>query len=593
MPESCAKYREWLSVEYYRLLAWGKAAGIIEDEHGEKIGISLGADPLELITIVSRIDIILRDFTDLNARYNELHPEKAYGGTTAVDAKAAREEARDKDVTTQILSLELAYNKTKKKRDHMLGTNHVRASASALWELGKNPKRFRWVMRDEKTFTELLKDLRFQRKRLQELISDYQARTILDHVSKTYLEILQTKEGIDELKTLLEATKLIPEYTADSSENDKAGASHNEVLGNLVRLKSLNVQRGELSVDEILKETFQRFEDLKDPRTDSDGRIRATLKDSGIERQVWIEWKRYKTEWLNHDDKYAQIHPATVKRTAALAKMLNLPKPPSFSTPHCLGFFDDKKRGQPETRFGWIFQLPKSATPATELKSLLNMIKERQSSTPSLNVRIALASELSSSVLYLHSVNWLHKAIRSANILFQADGKDTNLKKFFLSGFDYSRPGEKNATSEIGDNLPRTEIYRWPTIQGNPPRAEGTQLSRKTYDIYALGLLLLEIVCWKPLHEILKLEKHLDDLGYEETSGIRKMLLETNPDILNDLKISVGEKLHGVIKKCVVAHGAEGFGVEEDEDQDSGAVGLRLQDAFMKDAVDVLKSIRV
>jgi hypothetical protein len=71
-----------------------------------------------------------------------------------------------------------------------------------------------------------------------------------------------------------------------------------------------------------------------------------------------------------------------------------------------------------------------------------------------------------------------------------------------MSGFEYSRPRSTKPTSRSLN--PRWDIYRWPTIQNGVPK-EGT--SRKRYDIYSFGLLLLEIAHWQPLHKLLCLKK--------------------------------------------------------------------------------------
>lgn len=62
MPESCIKYRELLIVEYNTLISWASAVGVIDDDTGEKIAVSLGADPLEMLAHVSRIEKLLLDF---------------------------------------------------------------------------------------------------------------------------------------------------------------------------------------------------------------------------------------------------------------------------------------------------------------------------------------------------------------------------------------------------------------------------------------------------------------------------------------------------------------------------------------------------
>jgi hypothetical protein len=98
----------------------------------------------------------------------------------------------------------------------------------------------------------------------------------------------------------------------------------------------------------------------------------ATIKTEGL-RQFWIEWKPHKKEYLDPNDDKPQTHPITLKRTAALAEMLKLPKPSEFSTLHCLGFFDDLERGSREQRSGWMFEIPAPVSSTTKLVSLYDI----------------------------------------------------------------------------------------------------------------------------------------------------------------------------------------------------------------------------
>jgi hypothetical protein len=187
--------------------------------------------------------------------------------------------------------------------------------------------------------------------------------------------------------------------------------------------------------------------------------------------------------------------------------------------------------------------------------------------------------------------DWLHKAIRSDNVVFTSDGGQPNLGKPVLSGFEYSRPTGKSHTSERGEEpIAVRDLYRWPEIQGlhvTDPR------SRKTYDMYALELLLLEIAYWQPLYKILYLQRQ--NIGFTAAKEVRNNLLKTKASLLDKLQDLVGDGYYRVVHKCIVAHENDGsaFGVREDEDQTNSTVGLRLYEAFLKEVIEVLQTIRV
>lgn len=588
MPESCEKFRVMLSIEHHKLLAWAKAAGLIETEKRQKISVSLGANPVELMDVVDRIKIILNDFIEYNARYTELHPERS---TTAQQQEAARTVAQSRDFAEEVTSLTISYEKTKEKGRgfHSRWHDGVQAVRNSF----KNPlKRVRWVMKDEAEYEGLLKDLNFYTERLRQMMDDYHSHEMLSSVNKSYLEIVQTRKLTQEVKRLFEASRVLLDYSSQPSAQSSSGWQQ-DTLRDLARLRYLNVPAEELDTSE-LENMYTDFERLTiQPYQVGSQKPMADLTVGGSTKVVWIEWKPYKEEWLSDEDERMQIHPATVKRTAAMAKMLGLPKPKQFSTPNCIGFFDDRKRKISSEngidQFGWIFEVPASTK---SLASLFDILSDADRPRPSLNTRIALASDLASSVLYMHAVNWLHKAIRSSNVVIPVDENgNLDYSRRILSGFEYSRPDSSDHTTESGPPSVTTDMYRWPSVQGDHPR-DGANRSRKTYDVYSLGLLLLEIAYWEPLHRILKMVDY-PNIGWDKAEDVRETLLETEASLLAQLKMSVGEKYHGVVKKCIVAHGQDAFGVEEDEDQEGGAIGWKLQEAFMDGVVNELQAIKL
>ena len=105
-----------------------------------------------------------------------------------------------------------------------------------------------------------------------------------------------------------------------------------------------------------------------------------------------------------------------MKRCAALAEMLKLPKPEDFCTLNCLGFFDEIKLiARASQVFGWVFEMPPGSTEGTAPYSLFEIMGK--TSRPSLTHRAELASKLESCLMHFHAVNWLHKAFRSDNII--------------------------------------------------------------------------------------------------------------------------------------------------------------------------------
>lgn len=400
MPETCAALRLRLIMEYNNLLVWGKVAGLIENEEGSKISSILGADQLVMASILSEIRFLLESFAELNGRYKELKP---YGNKEEQDQAGSH--AATIDLGKEVSSMTLLYERTKTKRPHPWDVTKFIAASKKLGAMMKHPNRIVWAVVDESNFKTLLKRLHELVAHLHGLMGGHQIQTLLDTTRKTYLEMVQVRSSVSELKSLMIAAVLLGSQ-GYQQRND-------QILRELARLKNLNAplsQNGENPDSTCIK-----AEQLKYLRENSlQAWTKATYVKPGCSpRRVWIEWKQYTMEHVQGDDSHdLKIHPNTLRWTAELAALLASPKPDDFCTPHCFGYFDDST----SRRFGWVFKIPGSATENAEPRSLLWLFANMP--RPSLTDRIALASRIVACVLYLHVVNWIHKALRSENIIF-------------------------------------------------------------------------------------------------------------------------------------------------------------------------------
>jgi hypothetical protein len=218
-------------------------------------------------------------------------------------------------------------------------------------------------------------------------------------------------------------------------------------------------------------------------------------------------------------------------------------------------------------------------------------------------------------VLNLHAVNWLHKGIFSQNVVFHFGGDedgDAGLgydpENPILSGFEYSRPDGTETTARDVDVV--WDLYRWPGIQRQAPTERN---SKKTYDLYSLGLVLLEIAHWEKLHTVMRLgekakakaaDPKVPNVPLEESRMVRDWLLGVKtgapfeaagrPNPLKELRNIVGDRYWKVVERCLWAHGEKGFGVEELAEQSNDSdVGVLLQEAFTVHVVEELHSVQI
>ncbi|RWA03487.1 hypothetical protein EKO27_g11618 [Xylaria grammica] len=182
------------------------------------------------------------------------------------------------------------------------------------------------------------------------------------------------------------------------------------------------------------------------------------------------------------------------------------------------------------------------------IQSLQAVINSTVQVAPPVGERFAMASGLVLAIHNLHAARWLHKGIRSDNILCFRDTKDENanlpgkentdglpkktesgdniaipladnlplskppnpLPPFHLLGWDLSRPDHPSELSEsisistLGFQTKREMIRMYTHPDVFPINRQNGKRSRyhARWDIYSIGLILLEIGLWRTLESI-------------------------------------------------------------------------------------------
>jgi serine/threonine protein kinase len=437
-------------------------------------------------------------------------------------------------------------------------------------------------------------------------MGDYRQKRVHAATAKTYREMILVRDDVKEFKDMLEAiTSLIKISKVSGDTNITFSNENDETLRDLLRLKTikhisneiiLKVKNGaNFDFEKELKGllSVKRFDAIALSHhfacTEAEGlkleRPRGTLHLDGTEFEAWLEWKSIENIARGSvQDKDSRL------RTAVLAQMLHSNKPRHLYSPNCIGYVDDRDK---HNRYGWIFMMPVGSAKGTALKTLHSILGQDYLK-PTLAQRISLAWKLASSPQYLHLADWLHKGIHSGNIIFPFDEETLDVEKPILSGFEYSRPESNKTTSRSLD--PKWDIYRWPGIQNEAPKT--TNNSRKTYDTYSFGLILLEIAHWQPLHKIMCLKRWPEPSSQD--ARIRAWLLGeerfppfkgTNP--LLELRNIAGDKYWKAATRCLIAHGEMGLQSQESDQTHCGEVGIRLQEAFDKFVVEELKGVSI
>ena len=181
-------------------------------------------------------------------------------------------------------------------------------------------------------------------------------------------------------------------------------------------------------------------------------------------------------------------------------------------TMRLLGWFVDPHR----PRYAFVYEVPGPASLSiTSLdqyhppQSLLSFLQHAANTVtinmPCLEDRFRLAFRLALSLLHIHAKGVSHRNINSSNVVFvdvdrptdtnPMPWKDGAIRRPFLTSFDTSVEDTRAAHQESFIS----SIYRHPMAECGKRTAY-----KSAYDIYSLGLILLEVGLWMPIHQLWK-----------------------------------------------------------------------------------------
>ncbi|KAI9868802.1 MAG: hypothetical protein M1813_004653 [Trichoglossum hirsutum] len=338
-------------------------------------------------------------------------------------------------------------------------------------------------------------------------------------------------------------------------------------------------------------------------------------------KQVLVEWKHYNPV---HPLRIEQI-----LRLGSLVGMLNrhdIYK--QFHIPYCKGLIQDQENSRIGIIFD--FPVYASSDQPFKYSNLQALIRNSRAKPPPPGQRFRIAKDLSIALHYLQSVHWLHKSFRSDNIVYfepststrgDADDarKHTNggdgqqkaegnnipgdstreisnqgtpkgtsgsqnqnlllkpasppLASFYIVGLDLSRPDHPSelsetlsiSTSGYRSRLENIELYSHPESLLKTPSGKHVRF-RPEFDIYSLGLVLLEVGLWRTL----------DSLRQQAAREEADFRTKIRTDYCDELQVRVGVIYWRATQRCLNNDFELGDGPEEMEN------GVTLQLAFEK-----------
>ena len=198
----------------------------------------------------------------------------------------------------------------------------------------------------------------------------------------------------------------------------------------------------------------------------------------------------------------------TTREVRNLARILAEVDPSTFGLLKCRGVIkvanakESSPLGLPHSDFKFIFNIPPQLSHPQSLRTVLLS----RTSYP-LDERLDLAKRLTSSILFVHTVQFVHKNIRPETIIiFQ--NEHSHLGAPFLAGFEQFRV-EDGHTYRAGDDMWQHNLCKIPpnfpviiltsSLSDRHPSRQGTHPQvdyQMQHDIYSLGVVLLEIGLW-------------------------------------------------------------------------------------------------
>ncbi|GAB1319904.1 Prion-inhibition and propagation-domain-containing protein [Madurella fahalii] len=507
-----------LEVERFRLQIWGENAGLAPRD-GQPATLSSRLLPLcgILKDYLEQIEQLVKDADVLSSRYGLLQTEEPPTKSTLIRQLVQRMQRSIHLSGIRLAADNDAANEAEGEERGSQGTADAALEIEDL-SLSKEKrktttwKRVRWAVRDLDRFDDLVRDLGQRINKLNDLMTETQQRKTREDNYRVNMVVVGS--AVDEAS--LELIRAAVRGEPDTSQVRTAVERKALTQPRRVNISAMSLQQ--LSLDEFALPAG--FANLK--------RFVTTKQSDSAEGPYYLlERKKFDPDIQSRD----MIR--LTNRIQRLVLLLQKPKSPDFRTPQALGCITDSAN----TCWWIVFHFPLRTLPQPDITrrilrkegsapiSLLSLLpllnpnekdpKGKIKFLPPLEQRLALASTVCATLSELYLSGWLHKGVRSENILFPAAGAimqpppysytseemQTILSSPLVCGFDYSR--HESEWSSI-DRARRScdldaAIYRHPSYQGEA--AEGYKIQ---YDIYSVGLVLVEIALWRRLKSFLK-----------------------------------------------------------------------------------------
>lgn len=456
-----------LNLQEIQLVEWARRAGLLTGQG--LLDRRINANAVEETLL--QLQTLLTDTKKLKKRYG-------------LDVQVVTSSAPMPQDTRSVISVNTGVSDT--IRNSILARSRVDQGHSVL-------QRFWWATVDKEKIEKLVADIHFLVRELWNLLDPWRQDDMIASTQSIAAGMISLNERFDQLTFLNEALAASRSYV-----------SRDELRGDVDGLAiSAKIKAYRVGLEQIYERPFTE----REPNLPSQQKLLGGLENLSagklsdfkpIDRSKTMGISIYENQIVFVEQKPLgpPMPQKSLIRAKTLAALLNVSKSRTFGSLQCRGIIEDRDK----VRF--VFHHPYPDSKEQQPRSLLELLHHRDGiKPPSLTERIKLALQVACLVQNFHRAGWLHKSLRSENVLFFYNNDDVpvraRLVEPVLAGFAFSRQDSPTEISEQPSAEPRNDIYRHPSALGEPTTSFTADM-----DIYSLGVILLEIAEWRALRHL-------------------------------------------------------------------------------------------
>lgn len=498
-----------LTIQEQIFRRWGHGLGLTgsEDDLDERLKTETSLFNAVVAGLCS-IRKILLDVDELKSRY----------GLEATDEITGRGNLLTELRATDILDGETLLHEYERRRED---AEKTQKQISIL-------KKLRWAVNDKGKFEALISLLSRFNNDLYSLISPSDAKILAKAIAG---EILRTT-NIVQLAIIRKA--------AQGSGTDVAALATRRYHASIIR-------QNPSEVPDMRVSGGLRCLDIK--LISANGRRAVGSyqhNEQGMLKPVIIEWKFVDSTISSKEKDLLE------NNTRNIAYFLQQDNEPLMGTLRCLGTTGIVTESDEHKKYGLIYTLPDGVEIRELPVSLFDILPDEDDNSKyrelDLGDKFRISQMLSQALYQLLIGNWLHKSIRSENVaFFQRRSKLStraprimSTEAMFLTGYDFARPGGLRDPTQKAGNI-AFDLYAHPSYRGG--KVKYCQL----FDIYSLGVVLLEIGLWRRIESGVTPD--------QTPESVRSMLIQACDQ---ELGPAMGKPYRDAVRCCLEG----GFAVE-------------------------------